>query len=193
MCIIYIFNIIIFIEIYLNVNKFHRADLTWTKDFKFTTSDLKFTSSGQKFSEFHLFINGLGLLYSLLIKISLYVTKLSSHQLKISMKYTLLQTIDYGDDDLIVPMVCSQLINKYLGLETIEASIPLLYYNIDTNNLNGVIQDSGLIGAVKASQIGIEHDQDLRTINNFIYNKSSSILVRVHFWSRVGWIPFWDD
>lgn len=183
----------IFLEIYLNVNNFHRADLSFCKDFKLKSSDLVSFNNCKKFAEFQVFINGLGLLYSILIKISLYFTRLSSHQLKISMKYTLLNRIDYGDDDLIVPLVISKLINKFLGFQTIEASIPFLYYNIDTDNSTGIVIDSGLIGAVKASQIGVEHDHELRIINNFIYNKLSSIIIRVHFWSRVGWIPFWED
>ena len=58
-------------------------------------------------------------MYSVLINIDLYYKILPYNTLKVGIQYKLLKIIDHGNDIIQIPLVCLQLINKYLVLETI--------------------------------------------------------------------------
>ena len=175
------------ISIPLNLLNYYQDSFTYSKDFNLKSTELLLMDKDDEYSfaDLTLFVDGLKILFSTLIKIKLYYKKINEYNIQIGMKYKLLHVNEYGDS-LVIPLLIIQLIAKYLSLQTIEDLYPLLFYKVDYGYK--FIKNSGLF------QFGVhpinynEKDQQLRIIPNLIdfeSSSSSSIKIRVNFWTKI--------
>ena len=171
--------------------------LKYCVDFKLNTSSMTKSLIPQTLGNFKLLIDGHEILFSVLMSVTLYYYIPTENTLKLGIKYNVLKLIDHGDNcDYIVPVLVLKLISKYLNFDEIEEMIPLLNCKINySKGLGELSRNTGLdYTVIHPSKPGIEIDQTLMTITNFIDDKSSSssssIDIQITLWSSIWFTSY---